>query len=61
MSTTRIGGSVVFDCDDCGEDLDTGETEFHDAVAEKKRAGWGSRKEPDGSWSDICEACGTAK
>jgi hypothetical protein len=32
------------------------ESDFYDAVAAKKAAGWKSRK-VNGCWEDICDAC----
>lgn len=59
MSATRDHGEIVFHCDgaDCDEFLETGMTEFHDAVAEKRAAGWSSRKDPHDKWEDVCKDC----
>ena len=57
MSTHRMGRIIVFTCDECDEELDTGETEFHDALAAKKAEGWTSRKDGDNEWMDVCDQC----
>ena len=57
MTTTREGRIIVFICDICGDDFDSGETEFHDAIQAKKDENWGSRKDENGEWMDICSDC----
>ena len=57
MSTERIGRVIHFCCDICGQALDTGETQFTDALEWKKVSGWGSRKDENGEWMDICDEC----
>jgi predicted RNA-binding Zn-ribbon protein involved in translation (DUF1610 family) len=40
MTIRRIGGCVAFECDECGDVLETRETEFQEALAESREAGW---------------------
>lgn len=56
MSTTRYDRVIFFNCDLCNEELDTGETEFSNAIEAKKAEGWGSRRDAEG-WLDVCEHC----
>lgn len=54
MSLTRDRGKVVFECDRCGEALETEEKDF-DAAREKLTAeGWLTRKHG----KDWCHYCG---
>lgn len=45
-----------FECDDCGETLDTSETEWTEAMRVMKNAGWVSRKNGN-SWEHFCPQC----
>ena len=56
MSNIRMGGEIVFSCDECDAELETGEEDFIDAVRKKKEEGWKSRKD-DTEWLDICPDC----
>ena len=40
MTLHRDHRRVSFECDDCGETLDTDEDDFYAAVEEMKSAGW---------------------
>ncbi len=57
MTTTRHGRIIVFECDICGDSLDTGETEFSESLHVKKQEEWTSRKDEDGDWIDVCSSC----
>lgn len=56
MTTHTIKGCVAFSCDDCSEDLETGETDFALALSQAKRGGWRPEKTPDG-WEHRCPDC----
>lgn len=43
-------------CDECGSEI-SGGTCFQDAVAEKRQAGWKSKRESSGEWIDLCPDC----
>ena len=57
MTTERRDRVIFFYCDLCGDELETGETEFNDAIHAKKAEGWGSRRDERGEWMDICDTC----
>jgi len=52
----RQHGQVVFECDDCGQTLETGESDFGDAMNAYKDEGWRSKKERTG-WLHLCPDC----
>lgn len=47
---------IIFNCDDCGEELDTGEEDFQAALQMIKGEGWSVEKHPDG-WKHFCPEC----
>ena len=47
--------AFVFVCDTCGDEHDTGETDFHDAKDSYKEHG-AIRPAPKG-WEHLCEDC----
>lgn len=55
MSIIRVGDLFAAECDICGGVL-PGCDEFMEAVAERKSAGWRSRKRY-GDWEDVCTEC----
>jgi hypothetical protein len=57
MSVLRQHGQIVFECDACGDTHESGTTDFHDAYADAKDAGWVSFKNDEGDWEHRCEAC----
>lgn len=60
MSMDKTLGTWVFECDICGDELDTHEEDFGYAVAVKKKENWGSRKERHighSEWLDLCPTC----
>lgn len=57
MGVDRSFGDIVFRCDACGEELETNESDFSEALRELRRAGWKAEK-VDGYWEHTCDACG---
>ena len=48
---------ILFCCDTCGDSLDTGESEFDEANAARRDAGWTAWK-VEGEWVHFCsERC----
>lgn len=56
MSSERIKGEVVFTCDTCEETLETDVSDFDEANAARRSAGWGARLGAEG-WEHICADC----
>lgn len=52
----RQHGDVVFECDGCGEVLETDTADFGSALNMLKREGWRARKF-DNVWQHYCGAC----
>mgnify|MGYP000612023563 CR=1 FL=1 len=52
----RQYGEITFECDACDETLETGETEFSDAMGQFRRDGWRSEK-VGSEWTRLCPAC----
>lgn len=59
IQRNRFGhdGEITFECDGCGEELHTETADFQSAVKIKKQQGWGSKKDSDGDWFDVCPKC----
>lgn len=53
MSTTFDHGGVVFECDNCHESLETGCTDFSEAVNFMKGVEWLTIKFA-GEWKNFC-------
>lgn len=55
----RNRGEIVFECNDCGAEMETGEKSFPDALAAMKDAGWRSVKDEDeeGGFAHQCDDC----
>jgi hypothetical protein len=53
---TRIGGKIVFECDQCADTLDTEESDFGDALGVMRDSGWKAVKIGQ-DWSHRCDAC----
>ena len=49
-------GDITFECDDCGDELDTGEDEFSEALRMFRDFGWLSHKDGE-EWSHYCKGC----
>lgn len=52
----RQHGEIVFCCDGCDETLETGESEWADAMAQFRRDGWRSEK-VGAEWTHLCADC----
>lgn len=53
----RQHGKIVFECDVCGETLETDEREFAEAKAVLDDEGWRARK-LGADWMHYCPECG---
>jgi hypothetical protein len=52
----RLGSDYLFECDECGDVLETGEADFDDAISFMKQMEWCSRR--DGKiWQHRCMGC----
>jgi hypothetical protein len=58
MLVERQEGTIWFLCDSCADSLDTEETDFSEAVATMRGAGWNAQRvgEP-GDWLHRCPEC----
>lgn len=52
----RQHGEIIFSCDDCDDTMETGEDDFHVALAIVKREGWTVRQ-VSGEWLHRCPSC----
>lgn len=52
----RNHGDITFECDSCGETLDTNDDDWNVAWNMAKRDGWTSRKIA-GEWEHSCLTC----
>ena len=52
----RQGGDIVFECDTCGEVLESGTADFGSAWNYAKREGWRARKIGT-EWVHACPKC----
>ena len=52
----RQFGKVVYECDNCGDGLDTEEREFEDALSVFRAAGWLAEK-VGREWVHTCGKC----
>lgn len=52
----RQHGTIVFECDACGEVLRTDEHDFNEAAAILRNENWIARKEGD-VWCHYCGDC----
>lgn len=57
MSTRRVGTCVTFVCDECGDELETRETNFPDAWREAR----GSRWQYPGDRTHQCVGCSSGR
>ncbi len=55
----RQHGYIVFECDGCGDTLETGEREWNDAMSEFRSESWRAFKDDDG-WNHYCPSCNKA-
>lgn len=56
MSVQRHRGTIIFECDYCGDQHVTGTDEWDDAIADLKDNDWFFTKE-DGQWKHYCKNC----
>lgn len=63
MSVDRQHGKLLFICDECGDHIDTGETEWIDALKVMREAHWGRRARAvridndTKQWVHLCQDC----
>lgn len=57
MASERQHGMVVFICDGCDDDFESGTDDFLDAVASLKDEGWLITRSGDEEWRHYCPAC----
>lgn len=56
MTMNRDQGLLTFECDDCGEVLETSEFEFIEALSALKEEGWVAAKLGQ-KWEHFCPQC----
>jgi hypothetical protein len=52
----RQYGEITYECDGCDDTLETGESEFSDALAMFRRLGWQAEK-AGLDWTHLCLRC----
>lgn len=59
MLERQRGGVISFECDGCGDVLDTGERDFVEAKSQLDSEAWTARESPPGSrvWQHYCQTC----
>ncbi len=57
MSVKRDHGTLVWVCDNCGEEYDTFSHDFDEAREIMKDEGWKSIKDKDEKWQNVCVVC----
>ena len=55
---TRQYGEITFECDACDDTIETGESEWNDAMVDFRRLGWRSEK-VGVDWTHLCPKCQT--
>ena len=55
----RQHGNIVFECDGCGDTLETGTRNFDEAKAQLDSEGWKVRK-IGADWIHGCPSCGVS-
>lgn len=54
----RQKGQIIFECNECGETLDTGTGDFDAAKAKLDAEEWKASKEPNmAEWDHTCPDC----
>jgi hypothetical protein len=48
---------IAFSCDQCTEDVETGETDFQEALRSARKLGWAPFKARGGVWEHLCPSC----
>lgn len=56
MSTTKIHGKIVFECDSCGETFEDDDDNFNDTWNAAKHEGWTAQKIGT-DWIHTCPEC----
>jgi hypothetical protein len=56
MIDRQFRGEITYECDACDETLETGESEWNDALAEFRRSGWLAEK-VGSEWTHLCPRC----
>ena len=51
-------GTIVFVCDECGEEFDTEVDDFPAALAEFRHNGGIARRDHNVGWEHFCKECG---
>lgn len=58
MAIDKQHNKVIFICDDCGDDFETDETNFFEALKRVKEEGWLiTRNDSDTDWLHVCKGC----
>lgn len=58
MTLSRQYGLVVFECDDCGDALETETRDFHEALERLREEGWRTLPgRTDHEWRHKCGTC----
>ena len=57
----RQHGNIIFICDECQDDLDTGTSNFDAARSALKQHLWISIKDSNGEWTHVCKDCQEGK
>lgn len=58
MAIEKQHGKYIFICDECGDDIDTNETIFFQALDRIKEEGWlVTRNADDTEWVHVCGRC----
>ena len=62
MGIEKQHGHVIFICDECGDDFNTDETDFLEALQAVKDEGWlVQRNNEDTEWMHICNECASGR
>jgi hypothetical protein len=60
MSFTKgEDGSIVFECDECGDELDTRVENLGEALSVIRDACWSREQDRKGAWNHYCSTCRT--
>ena len=61
MGIKRFRGLIIFECDECGEEIETNESDFQAAINvfrnDPEGEKWESNQDGKGSWSNYCPDC----
>lgn len=58
MMVCKFSDDIVFNCDNCGELIDTETKSFRDSLDFIKSEGWIISKDEEGKWMHFCnESC----